>query len=271
MKAEMQRMNTISNNLANVDVNGYKRDTSVTKAFPQMLIKRLNDTGLYKFPFGSAEMGPVVGRIGTGVEYNESFTVFEQGELKQTEGTFDMALDGKGFFVVDTPQGERYTRNGNFTINKQGMLVTMEGDPVLGKDGPITLKKNNFVVDKKGNVYQNADYSGDPRRLVSMEENEWQSMEQIDTLRVVDFNDRRYLKKQGDTLWNDTRESGMPQQVELGGETKVEQGFLENSNVNPVTEMVKMIEVNRLYEANQKTITTHDQLTGKLLNDMLRV
>jgi flagellar basal-body rod protein FlgG len=104
-----------------------------------------------------------------------------------------------------------------------------------------------------------------------MEENEWQNREQLDTLRVVDFDDRRHLKKQGNSLWNDTRQSGMPQQIELGRETKVEQGFLENSNVNPVTEMVKMIEVNRAYEANQKTIQTHDQLTGKLVNDMLRM
>jgi flagellar basal-body rod protein FlgG len=254
-----------------VDVNGYKRDTSVSKAFPQMLIKRLNDTGLYKFPFGSAEMAPVVGRIGTGVEYNESYTVFEQGELKQTSNPFDLALDGKGFFTVDTPQGERYTRNGNFLINKEGTLVTEEGNPVMGQDGKIQLKKNNFVIDKKGNVYQNSDFGGDPRRLVSMEENEWQNMEKVDTLRVVDFEHRRFLKKQGDSMWKSTAETGRMEQVDLGGETKVEQGFLENSNVNPVTQMVKMIEVNRAYEANQRTIKTHDELTGKLLNSVLRM
>ncbi len=271
MKAEMNRMNTISNNLANVDTNGYKRDTSVSKAFPEMLISRMKDSGQYKFPFGSVDVGPKVGKLGSGVEYNESYTEFEQGELKQTGNPFDMSLDGKGFFVIDTPQGERYTRNGNFLINKQGTLVTEEGNPVMGKNGEITIKKNNFVVDEKGNVYQNSDYGGDPQRLVSMEENEWQNMEQIDSLRVVDFNDRRHLRKQGSSLWKNTPESGQPQQVDLGGEIKVEQGFLEKSNVNPVSQMVKMIEVNRAYEANQRTMKTHDELTGKLVNNMLRM
>jgi len=271
MKAQMHRMNALSNNMANVDVTGYKRDTSVSKAFPEMMIRRMNDDGLYKFPFGSADMSPFVGKLGTGVEYNESFTVFEQGELQQTGNSFDLALDGKGFFSVETAQGERYTRNGSFLINSEGTLVTKNGEPVLGENGEITLKKNNFVIDKKGNVYQNSSLAGDPERLVSMEENEWENMELVDTLKVVDFPRDRFLKKQGDSMWKDTEESGAPRQIELGADTKVEQGFIENSNVNPVTEMVKMIEVNRAYEANQRVIRSQEGMTDKLLNEVLRV
>ncbi len=271
MKAQMHRMDALSNNLANVDVIGYKRDTSVSKAFPEMLIRRVNDDGLYKFPFGSAEIAPMVGKLGTGVEYNESFTVFSQGSLKQTENPFDLALDGKGFFTVQTADGERYTRNGSFLIDKEGTLVTKNGQPVLGREGSITIKKNNFVIDKKGNVYQNSSFSGDPQRLVSMEENEWENLEYVDTLRVVDFSRDRFLKKQGDSLWRETEESGPPAQAALGSETKVEQGFLESSNVNPVTEMVRMIEVNRIYEANQRVMHTHDSMTNNLLNQVLRV
>ncbi len=271
MKAQMHRMNALSNNMANVDVTGYKRDTSVSKAFPEMLLRRTSDDGVYKFPFGSADMAPVVGKLGTGVEHNESFTVFEQGELQQTDNPFDLALDGKGFFTVKTAQGERYTRNGSFLINEQGTLVTKNGDPVLGEEGKITLKKNNFVIDKKGNVYQNSSLAGDPERLVSTEENEWENMELVDTLKVVEFPRDRFLKKQGDSLWKDTENSGNARMVDLGAETKVEQGFLENSNVNPVTEMVNMIEVNRAYEANQRVIKTQDSMTGKLVNEVLRV
>lgn len=271
MKAQMHRMDALANNLANVDVTGYKRDLSVSKAFPQMLIRRTNDNGVYKFPFGSSDVAPVIGKIGTGVEYNESFTVFNQGALKQSNNPFDLALDGEGFFSVETTRGERYTRNGSFHLSKEGVLVTKQGEPVLGENGIIRIKKNNFVVDKKGNVYQNAALSGDPERLVSMEENEWENLELVDTLKIVDFERPRFLKKEGNSLWKTTEEAGELQQAPLGAETKVEQGFLEGSNVNPVTEMVRMIEVNRAYEANQRTITTQDELSGRLINDVLKM
>ncbi len=271
MKAQMHRLDALSNNLANVDVTGYKRDLSVSKAFPQMLIRRTNDNGVYKFPFGSSDVAPVVGKIGTGVEYNESFTVFNQGAMKQSNNPFDLALNGEGFFSVETTRGERYTRNGSFHLSKEGVLVTKQGEPVLGENGIIQIKKNNFVVDKKGNVYQNAALSGDPERLVSMEENEWENLELVDTLKVVDFERPRFLKKEGDSLWKTTEEVGDMQQAALGADTKVEQGFLEGSNVNPVTEMVRMIEVNRAYEANQRTITTQDELSGRLINDVLKM
>jgi len=271
MKAQMHRMDALSNNLANVDVTGYKRDLSVSKAFPQMLIRRTNDNGVYKFPFGSSEVAPVVGKVGTGVEYNESFTVFEQGAMKQSDNPFDLALNGSGFFSIETATGERYTRNGSFHLSTEGLLVTKRGEPVLGQNGLIQIKKNNFVVDKQGNVYQNASFSGDPDRLVSIEENEWENLELVDTLKVVDFERPRFLKKEGDSLWKTTAEAGRMVEADLGSETKIEQGFLEASNVNPVTEMVRMIEVNRAYEANQKSITTQDELSGRLINDVMKV
>lgn len=270
MMAQMHRMDALSNNLANVDVTGYKKDTSISKAFPEMLIRRMSDDGLYKFPFGSMDTAPVVGTLGSGVEYNESFTVFSQGALKQTENPFDMALDGEGFFTVAVDGQERYTRNGSFLLNDEGTLVTKDGHPVLGQNGQINIKKNNFVIDEKGNVYQNAAFAENPERLVSIMENEWQDLELLDTLKVVDFTRDRYLKKEGNSFWKSTFESGDAVQVQLGAETKVIQGFLEGSNVNPVTEMVKMIEINRAYEANQKVIQSQDSLTGRLFNDILR-
>ncbi len=269
MVAQMHRMDAISNNLANVDLTGYKRDTAVHKAFPQMLIQRSNDDGVYEFPFGSMDTSPMVGTLGTGVELNELYTDFNQGALKESGNPFDLALEGEGFFSIQTPGGERYTRNGTLLIDKNGLLVNKEGMPVLGEEGLIYLKKNNFVVDGQGRVFQNADFADDPQRLVSMEENDWANMEQVDTLRVVEFNRPRYLKKQGGSLWASNRESGEAMQVDLGSTTKVVQGFLEGSNVNPVTEMVNMIEVNRAYEANQKVIQTQDNLTSQLINKVM--
>jgi flagellar basal-body rod protein FlgG len=132
---------------------------------------------------------------------------------------------------------------------------------------------NNFVVDRQGRIFQNADFANDPLRLVSMEENSWENTELVDTLRIVDFQppQLRYVQKQGNSLWRATEESGEPEKVELGGQTSVIQGFLEASNVNPVTEMVKMIEINRAYEANQKVIQTQESLAGKLINEVIRV
>ena len=126
-------------------------------------------------------------------------------------------------------------------------------------------------MDSQGRVFQNGDLADDPKRLVSLEENDWANMEQVDSLKVVDFTRDRYLKKQGGSLWASNRESGQARPLDLGSSTKVIQGFLEGSNVNPVTEMVNMIEVNRAYEANQKMIQTQDNITGQLINKVLSV
>ncbi len=270
MVAQMHKMDALSNNLANVNLNGYKKDTSIHKAFPEMLIRRMNDNGLYKFPLGSAEIAPIVGKLGTGVEQNEVFTVFTQGALKETENPFDMALEGKGFFAVDTPTGERYTRNGAFTLGKEGMLLTKEGFPVMGEKGPIKIKENNFIIDQKGRIFKNSRFPDDPQRLISMIENEWDETELIDTIKLVNFKRDRYLRKQGNSLWIDTTESGTAE-IMKDTATKVRQGFVEGSNVNPVKEMVNMIEVNRAYEANQKVISNQDALTGKLINDAVKL
>lgn len=272
MKAELNRMDAVSNNLANVDLTGYKRDTVVFKAFPEMLIRRFDDNGVRKIPMGSVDIAPVVGKLGTGVETNEVYTVFTQGAFKETESDFDLALEGKGFFSVQTPAGERYTRNGTFVLGPESLLVTKEGFPVLGESGEtIKIKANNFVVDQDGRVFINRRYQENDERLVSMTENEWDDTIELDRLKIVDFKRDRYLQKQGSSLWKDTEESGTAEIIAADRRPKVQQGFIEGSNVNPVTEMVLMIEVNRAYEANQKSIQTHDALLGKLLNEAIRV
>ena len=271
MIAQMHNLDAISNNLANVDLTGYKKDTPVHKAFPELLLRRMNDDGVFTIPPGSVDQAPVIGTLGSGVEYNESYTVFSQGALKQTENPFDLALEGKGFFTVDTPQGERFTRNGSFHVSQEGVLVNKQGLPVMGENGIIRLKKNNFVVDQEGRIWQNSTFADDPERLVSLEENEWENIELVDRLKLVDFPRDRYLKKQGDSLWVHDRFSGDPVAAGVDDGLQVRQGFLEGSNVNPVREMVRMIEVNRAYEANQKTIQAHDQMSDRLINQAVRV
>jgi flagellar basal-body rod protein FlgF len=271
MAAQQVRLDALANNLANIDTDGYKRDVTVSKAFAQLLLRRMDDDGVYLHPLGSGDKAPIIGTLGTGVESNEVFTQLEQGALKGTESDFDLALDGKGFMSVSTPYGERYTRNGSFILGKEGYLETKEGYPVLGEQGPIRVKQNNFQVDKDGRIWVNADYQDNPDDLVGREENEWTNPVLLDTIKIVDFETVRYIAKQGSSLWKETEESGPATLLEGQARPTVLQGFTEASNVNPVTEMVRMIEVNRAYEANQKTIQTEDATLGKLINEVAKV
>ncbi|MDR1318186.1 MAG: flagellar basal-body rod protein FlgF [Treponema sp.] len=271
MRAQQWRLDAVANNLANVDVDGYKRDVAAFKAFPELLIRRQDDDGVYKHPFGSADAAPVVGKMGTGVELNELYTSFEQGALKETQSDFDIALDGKGFLSVATPWGERYTRNGSFQLGKEGYLETKEGYPVLGENGPLRVKANNFKIDKDGRVWINAAYADDPGLMISRENNIWEETALLDTLRLVDFELDRYLEKQGSSLYRESDTSGPARVMEAGSRPAVIQGFVEGSNVDPVVEMVQMIEVNRAYEANQKIIQTEDAALGTLVNQVARL
>jgi flagellar basal-body rod protein FlgG len=271
MRAQQWRLDAVANNLANVDTDGYKRDQIAFKAFPELLLRRMNDDGVYLHPFGSADSAPIIGKLGTGVELNELFVSFEQGGLKESQSDFDLALDGKGFFAVATPVGERYTRNGSFQLGKEGYLETKEGFPVMGENGPIRVKANNFQVDKDGRVWINAEYADDPEVMVSREANTWNQTVLLDALKLVDFDVERYLKKQGSSLFIETETSGPPQIIEEGRRPRVIQGFTEAANVEPVREMVQMIEVNRAYEANQKVIQTHDSMLGTLINQTARI
>jgi flagellar basal-body rod protein FlgG len=266
MSVMQGKMDIISNNMANVDLSAYKKDVAVMKAFPDIQIRRSSDDGLMAFPLGSYDTMPVVGKLGTGVELNENFTIWEQGNLKETNNDFDFALDGKGFMTIETERGERYTRNGAFTLDKDGYLVTKEDYKVLSETGYIQIKENNFAIDKEGNIYVNKEYENDPNRLVKRDENEWKERELVGTLKIVRFPRERELRKEGSSLYYSTEFSGSAQIATGNNRPEVLQGFREGSNVNVVSEMVQMIEVQRLYEANQKAIQSHDNLLSKAIN-----
>jgi len=271
MRAQQWRLDAVANNLANVNTSGFKREVAAFRAFPEMLLRRMEDDGVHLTPFGSADAAPIVGRMGTGVELNELFTVFDQGPLRETFSDFDFALDGRGFFVVETPWGERFTRNGSFQLGVEGILLTKEGFPVLGENGHIHVKANNFTVDRLGRIWVNAAIDDDPMVLVSRENNMWEDTVMLDTLRIVEFEIDRYLEKQGNSLWRETEISGPPMVAEGDRRPVVLQSFLEMANVDPVSEMVKMIEVNRAYEANQRVIQAHESALGTLINQVSRL
>lgn len=245
MNAQQNRLDAISNNLANVDTPSYKRDITVSRSFPELLIRRTKFDGVVEVPDGSEDLAPIIGKLGLGVETNENYTDFSQGSFKITNTKTDMAFSGKGFFVVDTPYGERFTRNGNFLIGKEGILETKDGYPVLGENGPIFVDDDHFMVNQDG---------------VLMAEDGVE----IDRFKIVRFDNERYLTKMGESFYSTNKYSGPAHIAEGNERPKILQGYSETSNVNVVNEMVQMIEVNRAYEANQKTITSEDSMMGTL-------
>ena len=259
------KMDLISNNLANVNTNGYKGNASATKSFPQMLVHRINDTYLKVSGIeGNMDVRPMVGLSTMGAIVDEISTDFSKGMLLKTDSHFDLALDGPGFFVVQTPFGERMTRDGSFTINANMELVNMEGYRVMGDKGHIKLDGLGFRVDDMGMVY--------------MGEN---SDQLVDRLKTVYVEDLKTVKKVGENLFMVPNHLEQPQNLiqadPLTGisyfmqESKVRQGVLERSNVNAVTMLRDMITVMRTYEANSKVIQAEDAMMQRSINDIPKI
>ena len=248
MNAEQNRLDAIANNLANVDTAGYKRDVTVSKSFSELLLRRTNMDGVNQIPngMGSYDTAPVIGKLGLGVETNENYTDFSQGSFKITNTKTDAALSGKGFYAIETPNGERYTRNGNFLVGKEGILETKDGYPVLGENGYIFVDDDKFTINEDG--------------IITRSDNG----EQIGRFKIVRFDNERYLKKMGESFYSSNDISGPAHIAEGAERPKFLQGYSETSNVNVVNEMVQMIEVNRAYEANQKTIQSQDSMMSTL-------
>jgi len=269
MMAQLVNMDVIANNLANLNTTAYKKEVSIFKSFPEMLARRVNDSGVVTFPLGSYDLAPVVGKFGTGVEVNEIQTNYEQGDLKATDNLFDLAIEGEGFFVVETPEGPMLTRNGSFKISNDNYLVTKEGYKVLGENGYIRVKIGNFKIDKQGNVL--IDPNHDPEDLeefVSTEKSDIKEQVISDKIKIATVDFPRYLKKMGYSYYKTTELSGEMKDIPPEKYPKIHQGFLEVANVNPVVEMVRMISAERHYEANSKVIQTSDALLGRAINEV---
>lgn len=235
MLAETTRADTIANNLANGNTAGYKKDIAISKDFASLLIQRIND----------GPEAPVIGSLGVGTLIDEIATIHDTSSMRSTGNALDFAIEGRGYFAIQTAAGIRYTKNGTFTRNARGELVNSEGQQVLGTAGPIQLP--NGIV----NVNQDGVISVDGQN--------------VGTLRVVEFANERELVKEGANLFR------APNNGQAATASKVEQGYLEQSNVNVVSEMVNMISGYRAYEANAKTVQAHDELLSKAVNDVGKV
>jgi flagellar basal-body rod protein FlgF len=212
-----RQMDVVANNVANVNTNGFKADRSLFEEF-------LN-SGAHEDNFASPD------RRVSYVQDRGTYKDMSSGATEQTKNPLDVAIDGKGFLVVQTGAGERYTRDGGLTINNQGQLVTMTGNPVLGNSGPIVFQPtdHDISIAADGNV--------------TVQE----GINRIDAvrgkLRLVSFTDAQKLLKEGSNLYS----AGTGTAATPDTASKVRQGFVEKSNVNSVMEMSRMIDVTRTY------------------------
>lgn len=194
----------------------------------------------------------IIGTINSGLRLDKIQTYFTQGRLEETGSPLDIAIEGQGFFVVDTPQGEMYTRNGNFSLNDSGEIVTKEGHRLLGESGPIVLEGDfeikDFQINEEGELLLNNEI-----------------IDKIEILHIRNAND---LRKYGEGYYQ--IEEGIEGDFDTF-EGKVIQGYLEGSNVDSIKEMVEMISNLRLYESNQKIVQAYDEVLQRAVNDIGKV
>ncbi len=241
MVTDMLRMEAVNHNLSNLTTPGYKQRMATASDFQSMLVARLSGGNSAAQP-----NGPTVGSVGTGVMLDEMVTDWSTGSLKQTDHLMDLALTGEGFFQVQTPDGVRYTRDGSFHRDAAGQLVSVDGYPVLGLNGPLALPDGDMVVAEDGTVTV-ADTV-------------------IDVLDTVTFDQPDNLIREGENLFSapDTLTS-TPSQA------RVLQGYVEESNVDPTLAMLEMMSVARAYEASQRMVQAQNQVLEKAVTEVGRV
>lgn len=227
-----RRLDVISNNLANANTAGFKADRI---QFESILANVKNSTE-----------GPIFS--------NERYsTDFSSGALRQTGNALDVALEGDGFFAVNTPQGIAYTRQGSFHRGTGGRLVTADGYEVQGAGGPITVNGGKIEIGSDGTV--------------SVQQAGQATATTVGVIAKVDFPKPYAMEKLGNGLFRPSD----PQAGTVASTAGVKQGYLETSNVNAVVEMSRLIETSRYFEICAKAVKTYDDLTNRAANDLGKV
>ena len=244
MLLQRRHMDVITNNIANSDTTGFKREMLVSHSFDSVMVQRIND--VHSGPLPRAAGPQDVGRMHMGTQVDQLFINFDPGGLEETERSTDLALIGDVFFVLQTPDGERFTRAGAFYVDDLGYLVDGVGNLLLGADGPINVGGLNFEIDAFGGVRVDGELAA--------------------TIRVVSFEDNNSLRKQGSNLFFSIEDP-----LEEPAEFRIIQGFLETSNVDIGREMVDMLTTFRAYETNQRILSMIDETLGRAVNEIARL
>jgi len=236
MLATQTQSEFIGDNVANAKTPGYKEELASNISFPSHLIERRG---------GNLISEAQLGGLGTGVRVDRALLSNVQGVLQTTNLKTDLALTAPGYFVVQTPEGERYSRNGHFELDSNGMLQSPEGYTLLGENGPIGPLSSEFSVGTDGTIIDQG--------------------QNVDRLRVVEIPSDA-LKREGQSLYSST------QPVQVGGAgAQVLQGTIEASNVDLSGQMIQMMTVMKAYEANQKVIQTQDEMLAKAVNEVGKI
>lgn len=246
MEAQQTQLDNISHNLANVSTNGYKRSHAM---FEDLLYQNMRQAGGQETQQNQLPTGL---QVGTGVRPVATARIFTQGNLQQSGNTYDMAINGDGFFSVQMPDGTvAYTRDGSFRVDASGQLVTSNGMPM---SPPIVIPANATSVSIGSDGVVSVKQSGQANAV------------QVGQIQLATFVNPAGLDPRGQNLFNETAASGTPTVGSPGsnGAGLINQGYVETSNVNVVEELVAMIQTQRAYEINSKAIETSDQMLGRL-------
>jgi len=250
LDAQQTRMTVTSQNLANVNTNGFKKGRAV---FEDLLYQNVRQVGA---PTSSDTQAPVGLSLGTGVRVVATEKSYTQGNMQQTGNSLDVAINGRGFFQVLLPDGTMgYTRDGSFKMSSTGQLVTSSGY-VVQPGITIPDSTQSVTIGSDGTVSVSVAGQSAPS--------------QIGSLQTFDFINPAGLQPRGENMLTETAASGTAQGGTPGqsGLGMVEQGSLESSNVNVVEELVNMIETQRAYEMNSKAISTTDQMLEYVTNQL---
>jgi len=250
LSAQDTNMSTISNNLANVNTTGFKRDRAV---FQDLLYQIDRQPGGFNTQNSELPSGL---QLGTGVRIVGTAKQFSQGNLQVTEQPLDMAVNGRGFMQILLPDGQiAYTRDGQFQLNSDGDIVNPEGNP-LQPNINVPENATNVTIGKDGTVSAVTDDQSAPQNLGQ--------------ITLVDFINPQGLQAIGNNLFKATNASGDPAEGEpgLAGLGALEQGMVESSNVEVVEELVNMITTQRAYEMNSKVVSATDQMLQFITNNI---
>ena len=242
LNAQQIRMQIISNNLANVNTNGFKKDRA---NFESLLYQVIRSSGAQTSVDTELTSGF---SVGTGVSIVNSNKLHSQGSIVSTDNSLDLAIDGGGFFQVLLPDGQIvYTRNGAFSRNDEGVLTTNSGF-IIQPEIAIPAEATKINVSADG--------------IISVQVPGQVEAQEVGQLQLADFQNRRGLEPIGENFYVETIASGPPilENPFAAGFGKLVQGSLEASNVNVVQELVDMIETQRAYEVNSKSITSVDEM-----------
>lgn len=260
--AQQRQVETIANNVANANTQGFKKDQIVFKEYLTALDKGHNEIDLPNKEWKPDDFYRSYGSEHSFVKTDGTYVDHSQGRLTPSSNPLDLAINGPGFFEILTPNGIRYTRNGQFTLNREGAVVNANGYPILSKlpeairngdpqsipspqDRMVKVENGPLSVNLQGEVIQNNN--------------------KVSEISVVEFKDVQAIKKEGSTFFINNNEDNI---ITQNLKSAIHQGFIEESNVNALEEMSNLIKANRQFESIQRVIRTYDNIAGKSVNEI---